>query len=90
MARRKSPSTSKITRGTTAPKQAKRAEIEAPETAADSSAVVPQPSREITREITIEDVRRRAYEKFVARGFAHGNALGDWLAAEAELRDTPR
>jgi hypothetical protein len=86
MARRKSPGTSKITRGTTAPKQAKRTEIESPETAEDLSGVVAQPPREIT----MEEVRRRAYEKFVARGFAHGNALGDWLAAEAELRDTSR
>lgn len=31
-------------------------------------------------------VSRRAYERFARRGYAHGNALEDWLAAEAELR----
>ena len=31
-------------------------------------------------------VARRAFERFVSRGFSHGHALEDWLAAEAELR----
>lgn len=31
---------------------------------------------------------RLAYAKFVARGYVHGHAVEDWLAAEAELRAT--
>jgi len=34
---------------------------------------------------TLEDVRLRAYEIFVARGGSHGDDLADWLAAESEL-----
>jgi hypothetical protein len=31
-------------------------------------------------------IARRAYEKFVARGFEHGHDFEDWCAAEQELR----
>lgn len=34
---------------------------------------------------TFEQIQRRAYELFVARGGAHGGDLADWLAAEHEL-----
>jgi hypothetical protein len=30
-------------------------------------------------------IAERAYQKFVARGFAHGHDREDWTAAEAEL-----
>ena len=30
-------------------------------------------------------IEQRAYERFVARGCAHGHDLEDWLAAEAEV-----
>ncbi len=33
-----------------------------------------------------DQVARRAFERFVSRGFSHGRALEDWLEAEAELR----
>lgn len=32
-----------------------------------------------------EDIRRRAYEIYSARGRADGKALSDWLTAEQEL-----
>lgn len=32
-----------------------------------------------------EDVARRAYELFVARGAGHGRDLDDWLEAERQL-----
>lgn len=32
-----------------------------------------------------EEIRRRAYEIYSARGRADGKALDDWLAAEQEL-----
>jgi len=33
-----------------------------------------------------DQVARRAFDRFVSRGFSHGSALEDWLEAEAELR----
>lgn len=38
------------------------------------------PMASISREVEL-----RAYERFVARGGAHGADLDDWLAAEREL-----
>ncbi len=34
-----------------------------------------------------EDVRRRAYELFEARGRGDGHDLDDWLRAEQEIRN---
>ena len=39
-------------------------------------------------ETNIETIRVRAYERFLARGAAHGDDLADWLNAERELRGT--
>jgi hypothetical protein len=36
--------------------------------------------------ISREDVARRAYEFFLARGGEHGRDLDDWLRAERELQ----
>lgn len=38
-------------------------------------------------EPTIDDVRRRAYEIYMARGMSHGGAMSDWLQAERQLRE---
>ena len=35
---------------------------------------------------THEQIARRAYEIFLARGGQHGNSEADWLQAERELR----
>jgi hypothetical protein len=35
--------------------------------------------------VTRDDIARRAYELFLARGATHGADLDDWLQAEAEL-----
>ncbi|MBN1203903.1 MAG: DUF2934 domain-containing protein [Myxococcaceae bacterium] len=35
---------------------------------------------------TQEQIARRAYEIFLARGGTHGNAEQDWFQAERELR----
>lgn len=42
--------------------------------------------------IAREEIARLAFAKFVARGYTHGQAVNDWLSAEAELRAalTPR
>lgn len=34
-----------------------------------------------------EQIRRRAYEIFIARGGEHGNEQADWEQAERELRE---
>ena len=33
-----------------------------------------------------DEIRRRAYERYLERGSTHGQHDDDWLAAEAELR----
>lgn len=35
-----------------------------------------------------EEIRRRAYELFEARGGVEGHELDDWLRAEEEIRGT--
>lgn len=37
---------------------------------------------------TDDQIRRRAYERFLERGGAPGSELDDWLEAERELRRT--
>ena len=37
-------------------------------------------------DVTHDQIARRAYELYLARGNRAGSALGDWLAAERELR----
>ncbi len=36
--------------------------------------------------LTIEEIRHRAHEIFMARGGTPGNELDDWLRAEQELK----
>jgi hypothetical protein len=43
-----------------------------------------------SRPVTDEDVRRRAYEFYEARGDAPGSDFDDWVAAERELRGAGR
>ncbi len=38
------------------------------------------------RQITADEIARRAYDKYLARGGSNGDDVSDWLAAEAELR----
>ena len=37
-------------------------------------------------EPTEDDIRRRAYERYLERGGGHGMDFEDWLAAERDLR----
>lgn len=37
----------------------------------------------------VDEIRRRAYARFLAREGAPGSAVDDWLAAEREVRGTP-
>ncbi len=42
--------------------------------------------KSVAAEPTQDEIRRRAYEIFEARGSTPGNDVADWLRAEAELR----
>ena len=48
-----------------------------PETAATAS--------DLARTITENDIARRAYDLYLARGCEHGHDVEDWLQAEREL-----
>lgn len=37
-------------------------------------------------EPSVDDIRRRAYERYLERGGNHGQHFDDWLEAEKELR----
>ena len=41
------------------------------------------------RELSTEEIARRAHELYVQRGGEHGKDVEDWLAAEQELTDKP-
>jgi len=40
----------------------------------------------IGNEPTLDDIRRRAYERYLERGGGHGMDFEDWLAAERDLK----
>jgi hypothetical protein len=48
----------------------------------------PEPSawEEVAPKVTYEQIASRAYEIYRARGGREGDELGDWLAAEHELK----
>jgi hypothetical protein len=50
---------------------------------AEVRAEAPDPPASLTQ----EQIARRAYEIYEARGDSGGDALGDWLTAERELRE---
>ena len=47
------------------------------------------PAPSMARLVTTEDIARRAYEIFVARGGEHGRHDEDWAQAERELNGGP-
>jgi len=50
------------------------------------TSTVPMRSKTTPAEPVLEDaIRLRAYELYARSGMAEGNAVQDWLAAEAEL-----
>ena len=57
------------------PRRARQAEDRRAPAAAKAA---PEPS--------VDDIRRRAYERYLERGGEHGQHFDDWVAAEAELR----
>jgi hypothetical protein len=66
------------------PKRARRA------AAAESSARVAVGSTaddQAAAEPSVDDIRRRAYQRYLERGGNHGRHFDDWLEAEKELRN---
>jgi Protein of unknown function (DUF2934) len=64
-------------------KSAKRETDDAVTSAADRSSKLPNRSAHVTE----NDIARRAYDLFLARGCEHGHHVDDWLQAECELRE---
>jgi DUF2934 family protein len=58
--------------------RAERASAYATETTPTDAAPPQEPS--------VDDIRRRAYERYLERGGNHGRHFDDWLEAEQELR----
>ena len=54
-------------------------------TRADSMASEP-PAISPSRLVADEDIRARAYQRYLERGGVHGQDLDDWIEAEQELR----
>jgi len=53
-----------------------------------ASGRAPQPDVPDDSRLSHDAIAHRAYELYLARGRADGNAIDDWLQAEHELRDT--
>lgn len=68
----------------------------APDIATDTAPTTPrdpgdaadqaQQSESMVMQPTEEEIRRRAYQRFLDRGGEHGQHLVDWVEAEKELR----
>ncbi len=41
------------------------------------------------RELSGDEIARRAYELYLQRGGEHGKDVEDWVRAEKEMRDEP-
>jgi len=65
------------------PKRARR--TASPESTAPSSAEATADDQGAL-DPTDDDIRRRAYERYLERGGNHGRHFDDWLEAEKELR----
>jgi hypothetical protein len=46
----------------------------------------PEPRAAVPAEPSADDIRRRAYERYLERGGNHGRHFDDWLEAEKELK----
>ena len=58
--------------------------------AAPAPTIIRETIRQALREPTDEEIARRAYELYLARGRQDGRAADDWLRAEQELRGERR
>jgi hypothetical protein len=64
----------------------KRVRKAAPASQASDSAPSPKAIGRAAIEPTVDDIRRRAYERYLERGRTDGQHFDDWLEAERELR----
>jgi hypothetical protein len=64
----------------------KRVRKAAPAKQATNRSPSPEAIGTATREPTVDDIRRRAYERYLERGGRHGRHFDDWLEAERELK----
>jgi hypothetical protein len=64
-------------------KRARKTEAAAP---ASIGAPPPESIAGPVIEPTLDDIRRRAYERYLERGGKHGQHFDDWLEAERELK----
>jgi hypothetical protein len=51
---------------------------------------MPKSKPKTTQAPTLEEIARRAYDLFIARGGQPGHELDDWLQAESELLNKQR
>ena len=60
------------------------------ETSPDSRASMPAERKYRENICSMEQIRMRAYELYMARGGCHGSDLADWFMAERELTGSLR
>jgi hypothetical protein len=65
----------------TDPAQPKRKRARSAAAPAESTSADTPPA-----EPSVDDIRRRAYQRYLERGGLHGQHFDDWLEAEKELR----
>ena len=90
MAKRTTPRAQAEDTATAAPPKPRRSKASAGAPPPDTVGVLPDAiaaqSGVEGREPTEDDIRRRAYERYLERGGGHGTDFEDWLAAEREIR----
>jgi len=62
-----------------------RKTVKAAKTSAPMAVKAPTGGKAAAREIGHEEIAKRSFELYLARGGADGHDVEDWLAAEAEL-----
>ena len=86
MATKKTTTTTKsAAKEPTSRKTVRRTETKAPKVASAQTATDTTTAKPAWAP-SYDDIARRAYELFEARGFSHGNDVEDWLAAERDLQ----
>lgn len=70
----------------TAPEPAKQPAVRRVPTQDEREKIRPSAEQMSERKLSREEVERRAYELWLARGAPHGSDQADWLQAERELK----
>ena len=69
-----------------AKRAAARPKTDAPAAPAKPRARRPPAAKKTATEPSVDDIRRRAYERYLERGGEHGQHFDDWVEAEKDLR----